>query len=65
LAKTIVVQSCGVTFTTCGATATFWPDVEACEAVCIRPEGHDPADVHEDEILGEWTEDELTTWPAD
>lgn len=26
------VTACGSTFT-CGATATFWPDVEACEAI--------------------------------
>ena len=45
----------------CGATATFWPDVEACEAECILPPGHEPADVHEDEILGQWSEDELPT----
>ncbi|MFE9448312.1 hypothetical protein [Streptomyces sp. NPDC006739] len=45
----------------CGAQATFWPDDEACEAECIRPPGHEPADVHEDEILGQWTEDELPT----
>jgi hypothetical protein len=47
----------------CGATAVFWPDVEACGAECIRPAGHEPADVHEDAILGEWTEDELPTHP--
>lgn len=58
------VTACGSTFITCGATATFWPDVEACEAECIRPENHQPEDVHEDEILGEWTEDELNTRPA-
>lgn len=45
----------------CGATAVFWPGVEACEAVCILPGGHQPPDIHEDEILGEWTEDELST----
>lgn len=46
---------------TCGATAVFWPDDEACEAVCILPPGHQPADRHEDENLGEWTEDDLPT----
>nr|MDT0658046.1 hypothetical protein [Micromonospora sp. DSM 115978] len=43
----------------CGAQAIFWPDVEACEAECIRPTGHDGP--HEDEILGEWSEDDLPT----
>lgn len=47
----------------CGAQATFWPDVEACEAVCTRPPGHGPLP-HEDPILGEWTDTELpTTYP--
>lgn len=46
---------------TCGATAVFWPDDEACEAVCFLPPVHEPADRHEDEILGEWTEDDLPT----
>jgi hypothetical protein len=36
----------------CGETAVFWPDVEACDAVCVRPTGHDGD--HEDEILGPW-----------
>jgi hypothetical protein len=45
----------------CGATTVFWPDVEACDAECILPRGHEPADVHEDEILGTWSEDELST----
>lgn len=45
----------------CGATTVFWPEVEACDAECVLPRGHDPADVHEDEILGRWSEDELTT----
>lgn len=44
----------------CGATAVFWPDDEACDAECFKPEDHDGP--HEDEILGEWTEDELSTW---
>lgn len=45
----------------CGATTVFWPEVEACDAECILPRGHEPADVHQDEILGRWSEDELTT----
>lgn len=47
--------------TLCGATAVLWPDDEACDAECILPAGHEPADVHEDEILGEWSEDDLST----
>lgn len=50
---------------TCGARTTFWPDVEACDAECIRPRDHEPANIHEDEILGEWNEDELTTYCPD
>lgn len=49
----------------CGARAVFWPDVEACEAECIRPRGHQPANVHKDEILGEWDEDYLPTHHPD
>jgi hypothetical protein len=45
----------------CGATAVFWPEDEACDAECIRPLGHEPANVHEDENLGEWNEDDLIT----
>lgn len=45
----------------CGATTVFWPDDEACDAECILPRGHEPADGHRDEILGPWSEDELTT----
>lgn len=45
----------------CGATATFWPDDEACDVECILPVGHQPADVHEDDILGTWSEDDLPT----
>lgn len=41
---------------TCGARTVFWPDVEACEAECSLPADHEPANVHEDEILGEWEE---------
>jgi len=44
----------------CGAKATFWPDVEACEAECILHIGHS-GERHEDEILGEWDEDDLIT----
>lgn len=46
----------------CGARTVFWPDVEAIDAKCIRPRGHEPANIHEDEILGEWNEDELLTY---
>ena len=42
----------------CGETFVFWPDAEACEAVCFLDQGHEPDDVHEDEILGEWREGE-------
>jgi hypothetical protein len=49
----------------CGARTVFWPDVEACDAECHLPAGHEPADVHEDPILGEWTEDELVTHPGE
>lgn len=45
----------------CGARTVFWPDVEQCEAECMLPARHEPADEHQDEILGEWTEDELWT----
>lgn len=45
----------------CGASTIFWPDVEACEAECVLPRDHEPADVHEDEILGQWSEDDLPT----
>lgn len=43
----------------CGAQAVFWPDVEACEAECMLPKGHDGR--HEDKILGTWEEDDLHT----
>lgn len=39
----------------CGETTVFWPDDEGCEAECMLPLGHQPEDVHEDEILGEWS----------
>jgi hypothetical protein len=45
----------------CGARTVFWPDDEACDAECMLPKDHTPADVHQDEILGEWSEDELDT----
>ena len=48
----------------CGAEAVFWPDEEACGAVCIKPAGHQPPDVHEDKILGEWDESDLLTAPG-
>ncbi|MFJ2568989.1 hypothetical protein ACIOYT_01020 [Streptomyces halstedii] len=48
----------------CGARTVFWPDVEAIDAECIRPRGHEPANIHEDEILGEWNEDDLLTFEA-
>lgn len=44
----------------CGATATFWPDDEACPAECLLPLGHEGT-THTDDILGDWTEDELNT----
>lgn len=46
----------------CGARSIWWPDEEACEAECCLPAGHEPTDVHEDNTLGEWTEDQLNTW---
>lgn len=46
----------------CGARTVFWPDVEACEAECVLPLGHEPGDVHEDEFLGEWNEGDLVTY---
>lgn len=39
----------------CAETTVFWPDMEACEAVCVKYPGHEGP--HEDEILGEWNED--------
>lgn len=48
----------------CGARTVFWPDVEAIDAKCIRSQGHEPANIHEDEILGEWNEDDLLTFEA-
>lgn len=41
----------------CKATTVFWPEVEACDATCDKPKGHEPANIHEDRILGEWDED--------
>lgn len=43
----------------CGARTSFWPQVEACEAECSLPP-HDGR-IHEDEILGEWDEDDMVT----
>ena len=48
----------------CGATTVFWPDVECCEAECELARGHNPSDVHRDEILGEWCEDDMLTMPG-
>lgn len=45
----------------CGARTIFWPDVEACEAECIRHQGH-KGTIHEDEILGDWDEEDMITW---
>lgn len=36
----------------CGEVTVFWPDVEACDAVCVRAENHEGD--HRDEILGYW-----------
>lgn len=43
----------------CGARTVFWPDEEACDAVCYLPEDHEPAHIHQDEILGEWNEEDM------
>lgn len=49
----------------CGARTIFWPDDECCDAECIKPRGHGGTR-HQDEILGEWDEDDLSTvMPAD
>src|SRR4051812_1840668 len=45
----------------CGARTVFWPDVEACDAECIRHRGHKGI-LHEDEILGEWNEGDMPTF---
>jgi hypothetical protein len=45
----------------CGATTVFWPDDEACDAVCALPSGHQPAQVHEDDALGAWNENDMPT----
>lgn len=44
----------------CGATTVFWPEDEACDAVCVWPRGHGGVR-HIDETLGEWDEEELAT----
>lgn len=41
----------------CGERTVFWPDEEACDAECILPKGHKPTNIHKDEILDEWDED--------
>lgn len=46
--------------TQCGAATVFWPDDEACDAVCVLPAWH-PGTQHLDEVLGWWDENELTT----
>lgn len=43
----------------CRARATFWPDDEACEAVCSLPTH--TTGPHRDKVLGEWSDDELLT----
>lgn len=40
----------------CGERAIFWPDVEAIDAECHLPEGHEGD--HEDNILGPWSDDD-------
>ncbi|MFH9236011.1 hypothetical protein [Streptomyces globisporus] len=48
---------------TCKAHTVFWPDVEGCDAECVRHRGH-KGTIHEDEILGDWDEDNMfTTFP--
>lgn len=43
----------------CGATTVFWPDCECCDAEChLRP---DHKGLHEDPILGPWSEEEMPT----
>jgi hypothetical protein len=42
----------------------FWPDDEACDAECIRHRGH-KGTIHEDEILGEWDEEDMYTTHPD
>jgi len=46
--------------TLCGAVATFWFDNEACGAECMLSAYHGGT-VHEDEMLGEWDENEFIT----
>jgi hypothetical protein len=46
----------------CGARTVFWPEEEHSDAECSLPRGHQPENVHEDEGLGEWSEDEMSTW---
>jgi predicted RNA-binding Zn-ribbon protein involved in translation (DUF1610 family) len=48
----------------CGARTVFWPDDEACDAECIRHRGH-KGTIHEDEILGEWDEEDMYTTHPD
>ncbi len=43
----------------CGARAVFWPEAEACDAVCGLTV-HEST-VHRDHALGEWDEADLVT----
>lgn len=47
----------------CGATAVFWEEAGdgGCEAECALLLGHLPAEIHWDEVLGEWDESDLAT----
>jgi hypothetical protein len=45
---------------TCGACTRF--TAVDRDAHCCLPPGHQPADVHRDEILGEWAEDKMMTF---
>lgn len=51
----------GTSGETCQARTVFWPDVEACDAECSLPRGHEPAEIHKDETLGEWNEEDMYT----
>jgi hypothetical protein len=49
--------------TACGARAVLAAGTEnATEVVCSLPDGHRPADVHQDQHAGPWSEDEVETW---
>lgn len=49
---------------TCGATGVFWPEEECISVICVLPRGHLPEDIHEDEMLGRWSEDDVPTAEA-